>query len=548
MAPGLPGFYVNAIDGAPIGPSAGSCGTAIFTRAATWAVNICSDHRWDPWREVALAAGLRACYSCPIFDAGGVVLGSFALYWAEAHQPGPEDRRRVEMGTALAAIAIERAQTEAAMAHAAKHDGLTGLPNRAFFLSQLREALSGPGGGHGVAVLFMDLDRFKVVNDSFGHAEGDRLLVAVADRLRAITRDGETVARFGGDEFTLLCHVGADPGHAQVVAARVAEALSRPFPVGPRQFHVSVSIGVAFGDEGRAPEDIVRNADLAMYRSKQRGRSRIETFDSSLLLGSRQRYDDEAALRRSIDADDVTLHYQLIANLVTGRPTGMEALLRWRRSSGEMVAPPVIVAIAEEVGLIDQLGLQILATALDQLVALRAAGLVGPAFSVSVNVAAAQLADKSLPEAVLDALRVRGLHPAHLRLELTESHQLGEDPETGTALARLNEMGIPVVIDDFGTGYSSISRLRELPVKGLKVDRSFVAAVGTDHGRARQLLTGILAIGRALELPVVAEGVETPEQLQLLRDLDCGEAQGFFLARPQGGADLNLLLATHPSW
>lgn len=511
----------------------GPFASAAHSAAATWSEDLASDDRWRDWGLEAVGVGLRSLYCSAIVGASGEVLGALAFFWGEPHRIVPSERRLFEAGSGLAAVAIERSIAEAAMAEAATHDPLTGLPNRSLFLDRLRLALArGRRSGTQVAVLFLDLDRFKVVNDSLGHSAGDRLLVTAANRLVRAVRPGDTVARFGGDEFTVLCEEVDDADVAQRLGERLARELRRPFVVAHRRFYVTASIGIALGESGSRPQELLRDADVAMYRGKERGRNRIELFDRSLRVRTLRRLQDESALRAALDGGELPLHYQPILELASGRPIGVETLLRWQRSDGDAVAPADMVALAEESGLIHSLGARTLEQAGAQVGAWVASGLVGPDFLLAVNLSPAQLTDSSLVETVKSVLAANSMLPGQVCLELKESSLIDDQPETAQVLGELHRLGVLLAIDDFGAGWSSIARLRTLPVEVLKIDRSFVAS--PTEPKELALFESVVGLARALDMAVIVEGVETPEQLRVARDLHCWAAQGYHLGRPAG--------------
>ena len=433
----------------------------------------------------------------------------------------------------------ERVRAEAESRWLAHHDPLTGLPNRRLFAEHLTAAAEERPGR--ALVCFLDLDRFKVVNDSLGHTVGDRLLVEVAGRLRRATPPDATVARLGGDEFAVLVREVGEGGAGRLAEA-LQGALAPPVRLEGYEVHATASIGVAVsGARTRTPDALLRAADQAMHRAKGDGPGRWARYDEGMHAAALARLRAETGLRRALERGEVTAFLQPVVSLETGRIAGAEALARWRSADGSWVPPAEFVGTAEESGLIAELGDQVLRQACRA-----AAGWAEP-LPVSVNLSVRQLARADLPERVAEALAESGLPAARLRLEVTES-LVARDPEAAIAvLAQLRSAGVRIWMDDFGTGYSSLGLLHRLPVDGVKVDRSFVAALG-GGSRAGRIVATVVGLGRALALETVAEGVETPEQLATLRALGCHAAQGFLFARPLAPDAFAELLARAPRW
>jgi diguanylate cyclase (GGDEF)-like protein len=405
--------------------------------------------------------------------------------------------------------------------HDALHDALTGLPNRTLFLDRLEQSLRRArrrGPGSGAAVLFLDLDRFKVVNDSLGHQAGDQLLQAVALRLDAALRPGDTVARMGGDEFTVLLEDTTDAREATVVAERVLSTLAAPFTVAGRELFLSGSIGISLGSPDVDPEELIRDADVAMYRAKAGGKARHAVFDAQMHRNVVARLDLETDLRKAIENRTLQVLFQPIVRTTTREIAGFEALCRWD------VEPRDFVAIAEETGLIVPLGTFVLGEAARRAAEWRAC--------VSVNVSARQLADPGFVDAVEAALRTSGARPEHLLLEVTES-SMAQDPEESrrTLTALRGRLGVSAHLDDFGTGASSLRFLHRFPGDALKIDRGLVIDMLTDPG-SLEIVKAIVDLAHNLGMEVVGEGVETAEHLEKLRVLGCELAQGFFLSAP----------------
>ena len=432
----------------------------------------------------------------------------------------------------------ERKRTESQLQHDALHDALTGLPNRVLFLDRLEHAMRRDirRDHHGrTAVLFLDLDRFKIVNDSLGHLAGDHLLIEVAGRLESALRPGDTVARLGGDEFTVLLEDLTDREEAELVADRMLETLNAPFEVEDRELYLSASIGIAISTAGAQPGEVIRDADAAMYRAKAEGKGRHAMFDARLHEAAMARLELETRLRRGLSGDvpgasGLQVVYQPIVQSLDGRISGFEALARWQDPDGRVLRPDQFIPVAEETGLIHSLGRLVLREACRQLAQWRDAGWAG--VRMNVNISGRQLLDPRFGEEIALALSDHGLNPGVLRLEITETEAAADYARVRLALEEiLEDTGVRAHLDDFGTGTSSLTFLRGFPGDALKIDRSFVQAMHGDEG-AFQIVKSILGLAHNMGMEVVAEGVETPWHLDTLRKLDCELAQGFLIARP----------------
>ncbi|HEV7462034.1 MAG TPA: EAL domain-containing protein [Solirubrobacteraceae bacterium] len=439
----------------------------------------------------------------------------------------------------------DRKRAQAELAHRALHDPLTGLPNRLLFTDRLEVALARLARRAGaVAILFVDLDRFKLINDSHGHEVGDRVLVETASRLRGILRPSDTLSRFGGDEFTILCEDVSSEVDVSSVAERIAEALAEPFPLADREVFLSASIGIALGRDGAmSASALLRDADAAMYGAKERGRSRYAIYDGAMRLRGAERLETETALRRAIERDELRVHYQPEVELETGRVVGVEALVRWAHPDRGLVAPGEFVPVAEDTGLIAPIGEWVLREACRQAHAWL--GVYGDApLRMAVNLSGRQLAHEGLRDTVANALADADLPPELLCLEITES-ALAEDPDAAReTLLSLRRLGVCLAIDDFGVGFSSLSQIRQLPpVDVIKIDRSFVSGIGQNR-EDEAIVASVISLARALEVETIGEGVETAEHAMALRELGCDHAQGFHFARPAPAAEIGELLAS----
>jgi diguanylate cyclase (GGDEF)-like protein len=464
--------------------------------------------------------------------ASAVVLGP-AILGLDLHEP--RSATAVIVASALLPLLVvmyllRLVQGRAKFEHRAHHDELTGLANRTFFADRAEAAIAHARrtSGQG-AVLFLDLDRFKNVNDSLGHAVGNLLLQAVAKRLRAATRADDTVARLGGDEFVVLLPELEDKAMASTVATTILDAFTEPFTVSGHRVFASPSIGIAvFPADGHDPDTLLKNADTAMYRAKERGRRTFCSYESSMNDHAHERLDLEARLHGAIARNELRLHYQPKIHLPTGRITGMEALLRWEHPDLGLLQPASFIPLAEESGLIVPIGEWALHEACRQNQEWTAAGFTP--LVVAVNLSPRQFQQQRIEDVTARILRSTGLDPARLELEVTESLAMHEPAHVTATLGDLRAMGVQCSIDDFGTGYSGLSQLTQLPIDKLKIDKSFVATIDSD--REAPIVMAVVALAHGLGLAVVAEGVETDAQLERLRELGCDEMQGFLFSRP----------------
>ncbi len=437
----------------------------------------------------------------------------------------------------------ERKRAEEALSHQALHDALTGLANRALFQDRLEHALARQArDGTLSAVLFIDLDDFKTVNDGLGHAEGDQLLVAVGERLAAGLRADDTAARLGGDEFAVLLEGLDQAVYAEFVAARIMESLREPFTIEGSPLAVSGSIGIAVAAPGSDSRQLLRQADVAMYRAKGEGKNRACVFEAGMHTEVMQRLELKAELGQAVDNGEFVNHYQPLVDLESGGIVGVEALVRWCHPERGLLSPAVFMAMAEETGLIVPIGRRVLREACRQTREWQA---LRPGLAVNVNLSARQLQDAGLVDEVAGCLESTGLDPACLTLEITESVLLADDAAVARTLAGLKALGVGIALDDFGTGYSSLSHLERFPVDVLKIDKRFVDGLG--NGQAPALTRAILGLGDMLGLKVVAEGVERPEQLRALRDLGCRWGQGYLFARPLPAEEALAVIERSPS-
>ncbi len=430
------------------------------------------------------------------------------------------------------ANAIERRRTEEQTQHEALHDPLTGLPNRNLFLDRLEHALSVAARRRtSIAVLFLDLDQFKIVNDSLGHAAGDELLAAVAPRIEQALRPGDTVARFGGDEFAVLAEdVGNERG-ATRIAERIAEVLSRPFILREREHFVSASVGIAIGAGDEAPEAVIRDADSALYRAKERGRGGYEIFDEVMRSRVIEHMQIENDLRRAIQREELELHYQPVIKLSDGSIVALEALLRWNHPDRGLIGPLGFIPVAEESRLIVPIGRWVIEQACRQAAAWQELHPDSAPVSVAVNLSARQIADPDLLSHIEGSVRANRIDPSSLWLELTETTLLDDTVFVERTLESLKGLGVRLVLDDFGVGFSSLGYLKRLPLSMIKLDRSFVENL-TEGSHDAAIVRAVNEMADTIGIGVVAEGLETEEQVRMARALGCGFAQGFHFSEP----------------
>jgi diguanylate cyclase (GGDEF)-like protein len=421
-------------------------------------------------------------------------------------------------------LAAERAE------YLAYYDSLTALPNRSMFSKLLQQAISlARRNGTQLAVLFVDLDRFKNINDTLGHEAGDLLLQEVGKRLQGCLRESDTVARLGGDEFVALLPALRDAADVEVIAHKILAATSKSFVVHGQEFRVTASVGVStYPKDGEDEQSLMKNADIAMYQAKEEGKNNFQFYSSQMNTNSFERLALESSLRRALDRDEFQLHYQPKIDARSDGIVGMEALLRWQHPELGMVAPTKFIPVAEETGLIVSIGKWVLKTACTQNVAWQKKGL--PHLNMAVNLSRRQFSDEGLLRDVTSILKDTGMSPALLELEITESTLMHDVDNAVCTLKAFKEMGVRIAIDDFGTGYSSLSNLMQFPVDTIKIDGSFIRDLSSQPEN-RGIAEAIIAMGRTLSLTVIAEGVETKAQVDFLRERACDEFQGFYFSK-----------------
>nr|WP_295943426.1 EAL domain-containing protein [uncultured Acidovorax sp.] len=530
-APSLPASISRALDGLAIGPTAGSCGTAAFRNEPVVVTDMATDPLWDDYRELFAPSGMRACWSSPIRDHRGQPIGTFAFYFREPRAPDALHQRLVDVCLHLCALAIERDSTHQRIHQLAFFDVLTGLPNRALFRTSAERALGDlRRGNHTGALLFLDLDRFKQVNDTQGHAAGDALLSEVAQRLTQGLRARDLIARLSGDEFVLLLSECTTEQAVQS-AHRVLHDIAQPLDIFGQTHVPHASIGIAmFPNDGDTIDTLLRHADQAMHQAKSDHRHSLQLFSAEMNRRAQERASLERALQQALSDRSLMLHYQpQVLSSSPGTLHGVEALARWNHPQWGMVPPSQFIPVAEDAGLIHELTLWLLDEACRQLAAWRAAGHDVPC--VAVNLSGRSFHRPEFAQEISDALQRHGLRASDVLLEITESVMMDARPVTLQNIEALHHQGFKLSLDDFGTGYSSLSYLHRLPISELKLDMAFVQDL-TTSATARALTVSVLSIAHSLGMVVVAEGVETTGQQQWLQAHGCPVMQGYLFGKP----------------
>jgi len=534
--PSLPDHYSAALDGVPIGPVAGSCGTAAYRGQPVEVVDIENDPLWASYKALALPIGLLACWSSPIKARDGRVVGTFAFYYKTCRGPADPERQIVEKLAHVCAIAMEHDEVRSRIHQLAYYDTLTGLPNREQFGDRAAAMLASAAHGVTVNVLYIDLDDFKSVNDTLGHRVGDVLLERVAQRLASCMINGAFVARLGGDEFAVVQSANNGRGGACALAERIIGMLDNAFDIDEQKVTIGASIGIAHSHVGCMDlAELSRRADMALYAVKSEGRGTYRFFAPEMDIAVQLRRDLKLDLRAAIDSGQFTLVYQPIVALDNCELTTVEALMRWEHPTRGNVSPVDFIPIAEEMGAIGTLGDWALREAC------ATAARWPREIKVAVNLSPLQLRQSGLVLDIIGALNQSGLSPRRLDLEITESALLAENTATRVALHELNKLGVGISLDDFGTGYSSLRSLRSFPVDKIKIDRSFVGDIGRNADSAA-IIRAVIGLALDLGIKTVAEGVETKSQLQWLSAHGCTEGQGNYFSKPLTAVEVAAML------
>jgi diguanylate cyclase (GGDEF)-like protein len=492
---------------------------------------------WPEAVQAIVSRGMLGYFCLPIIGRSSHLLGVMVVERGEPGVLGQAHNRVVQLALDLAGVAIESRKSEELIRHLAHYDELTGLANRTFLIENLERSIARARRGEAqVGVLFVDLDRFKVINDTIGHEAGDTVLREVARRLQDVVRKGDQVARWGGDEFIVMIEQYVDAGTLARVADKLINAISVPIAVDDVEYQLTASIGICtWPDDGPDLQSLLRNADLAMYRAKEQGRNSFRFFSAQMGVSSLERTRLESGLRQAVENDELVLHFQPKLDLVSGEITGIEALLRWQHPQQGLIWPLKFIELAEETGHIVAIGRSVLRKACEQMRAWQMAGLTSG--RIAVNLSARQLLSEGLISDVARALEESGLPPGMLELEITESMLMNNSRAALKALAELHSMGVHLSMDDFGTGYSSLANLKRYPIDSVKIDRSFIRDLPHDSNDAA-VTEAVVAMAHALKLRVVAEGVETEAQLNFLHAQKCDEIQGYYFSRPVAAAVL----------
>ena len=542
-ASGVVDAFLDNVASNPVGPKGNSASAAAYYAQTMTACDTETSPLWEKQRALALDNGIRADCSVPFFSGLGTVLGTLTLVSPKVFHPSQDELKLFDAVCKLAAVAVEQRQLSEQLAHQARHDALTGLPNRASLKDLRQQIASRSTQDERVAVMFIDLDRFKHVNDSLGHSTGDLLLKKVAARLQKCIRGHDTLIRMGGDEFMIILDPIDDREVAGRVASRVLDLLKKPFMIDDQEIHIGASIGLSIlPEDGEDLEILQQNADVAMYRAKNHGGNQFQFFVPEMNTLLLKRLEIENELRKALERNELELHYQPQFKMGDKKLCGVEALIRWNHPELCRIAPMQFIPVAEESGLIIRIGSWVLIDACSQNAEWQEKGY--PPFPVAVKISAVELMSPHFVETVEKALKQSNLAPQWLQLEIAETVLLENRDATIERLEEIRKLGVSIAVDDFGTGYSSMSYLQRLPIDCLKIDRTFIKELEGAEDlslRARALIQAIVVLAQNLGLRVVAEGIESHSQQALLSSIGCEIGQGYLFEEPITAGEIDLL-------
>ena len=539
-APSLPKAYCDAIHGLKIGPNIGSCGTSTFTGRRCLVENIETDPKWASIKHFALPHGMRSCWSEPIKSSSGQVLGAFGMYRNYPALPNREELADLISAARITGIVMERDQDQKRIRRLAYTDELTELASRAHFYQTLEELIkTSQRYKRRLALLFIDLDDFKNVNDSLGHDAGDQLLKKIAARLKGFGREVDFVARLGGDEFCIVVENIDDDYTSAHIAQRCIEAISQPVEVAARKLSPACSIGIAhYPEDGNNLSNLLKTADTALYAAKGNGKNQYAFYKPELTRRAEYRFQVEQSLRNAIERHELSLCFQPQVELESGKIVGIEALCRWHHKTLGDIPPIEFISTAERIGMIKPLTDWVMHTACDNAMRWQHAGL--PPLKMSINISPSHFLDNDIATLVKRVISETGIEPSNLKLEVTES-VIQTEQENLSIFVELKQLGVSLAIDDFGTGYSSFASLKHLQADCLKIDRYFIEDILVDK-QTRLLVGSMIEMGRNLGHKIIAEGVETTEQLAMLREMGCEKAQGYLFSKPVPADEITSLL------
>ncbi len=535
-APNIPDTIIDQLNGLVPGKFAGSCGNAVYCCEPVYVENTLTDDRWNDLKPFAIENSINACWSHPIKTRDNLVIGSFAISSFESRPPSEFQQRLLSIAANISGIVIQREEQEQALWDLAHRDLVTGIPNRIFLNQRLEHAIDGASRKQTrLALFFIDLDKFKNINDTHGHKTGDQVLIETAKRINTCIRSNDTLSRYGGDEFVLLVENLSESHDVGLVADKILKTLAEPMFINDVKLKVTPSIGISlYPDDGNEAEALVNHADTAMYQAKSNGRNTYMCYEPSLTRAIQHRHKVESELKRALKNNELVLHYQPQCFKHHQQSVSVEALVRWQHPDMGLVYPDYFIQVAEQSGLIKQLGEWVIRMAckqgkqwLDDGITLN---------KIAINISAMQIT-RGCYDVIRLALEESGLPPRHLEIEITESSMVQQSSEVIEELQLMQNAGISIALDDFGTGYSSLSQLQLLPINKLKIDRSFVAQI--PGKQSNEIITRtIIAMGRSLGLSVLAEGVETTEQVDFLLQEGCDAFQGYLYSKPLSVSDL----------